>query len=84
MGFGSLGEQGVESIHHYFNELERTYYGVRDPAQKLQLMLKEHTSDLHTAPSNVTARPEIKRRQRNQCMDSFHLQIEQYRSWVFS
>ncbi|KAL5491318.1 hypothetical protein EMCRGX_G016581 [Ephydatia muelleri] len=63
MGFGFLGEQGVESIHHYFNDLERTYCGVRDPAQKLQLMLKEHT--LHTAPSNVAARPEIKRRKRS-------------------
>ncbi|KAL5496199.1 hypothetical protein EMCRGX_G012437 [Ephydatia muelleri] len=36
MGFGFMGEQGVESIHHYFNDLERTYCGVRDPAQKLQ------------------------------------------------
>ena len=58
MGFGFLGEQRVESIHHYFNDLEKTYCGVRDPAQKQQLMLKEHT--LHTVPSNVAARPEIK------------------------
>ena len=44
MGFGFLGEQGVESIHHYFNDLERMYCGVRDPTQKLQLMLKEHSA----------------------------------------
>ena len=63
MGFGFLGVQGVESIHRYFNVLERAYCGVRDPAQKLQLMLKEYT--LHTAPSNVAARPGIKRCKRS-------------------
>eukprot|EP00731_Ephydatia_muelleri_P014578 Em0008g298a len=29
MGFEFLGEQGVESIHHYFNDLERTYCGAK-------------------------------------------------------
>ena len=42
MGFGFLGEQGVENIHHYFNSLALSYNAVRDPAQKLLLMSKEH------------------------------------------
>ena len=36
MGFGFLGE------HHYFESLVLSYNAVRDPAQKLLLMLKEH------------------------------------------
>ena len=31
------------SIHHYFNDLERTYCGVRDPAQKLHAVDDERT-----------------------------------------
>ena len=55
-GFGFLGEQGIESIHPYFNILARTYNSVRQP--ELKLMLKEHM--LHVAQSNVAARPEVK------------------------
>ena len=57
-GFGFLGEQGIESIHAYFNTLARTYSSVRQLEQKLFLMLKEHI--LHVAPINVAARPEVK------------------------
>ena len=65
MGFGFLGEQGVENIHHYFNSLALSYNAVRDPAQKLLLMSKEHM--LHVAPENIAARPtkkEYKQRKR--------------------
>ena len=31
------------SMHHYFNDLERTYCGVRDPAQKLHAVDVERT-----------------------------------------
>ena len=57
-GFGFLGEQGIESIHPYFNTFARTYNSVRQPEQKLLLMLKEHM--LYVAPINVAARPEVK------------------------
>ena len=56
LGFGFLGEQGIESIHPYFNTLARTYNSVRQPERKLFLMLKEQ----HIAPTNVAARPEVK------------------------
>ena len=49
------GEQGVESIHHYFKRLALSYNAVRDPAQKLLLMLKEHM--LHVTAENISARP---------------------------
>ena len=57
-GFGVLGDQGIESIHPYFNALACTYNSVRLPEQKLLLMLKEHM--LHVAPINVAARPDVK------------------------
>lgn len=58
IGFGYLGEQGIESIHPYFNTLGRTYNSIKQPAQKLLLMLKEHM--LHVSPMSVAARPEVK------------------------
>ena len=59
VGVGFLDEQGVESIHHYFKRLALSYNAVRDPAQKLLLMLKEHM--LHLTPENISARPNVKK-----------------------
>ena len=39
VGLGFLGEQGGESIHNKFNELERTMMCMPNP---LQALLKEH------------------------------------------
>lgn len=36
MGFRMMGEQGVESIHKYFNDLARTYCGIADEVSKLK------------------------------------------------
>ncbi|KXJ08182.1 hypothetical protein AC249_AIPGENE3655 [Exaiptasia diaphana] len=36
-GFGLLGEQGIESIHHQFNELHRTYANIRKGEDQLQI-----------------------------------------------
>ena len=63
VGFGFLGEQGVESIHHYFKRLALSYNAVRDPAQKLLLMLKEHM--LHVTPENISARPNVKKKRKS-------------------
>ena len=57
VGFGFLGEQG---IRHYFKRRALSYNAVRDPAQKLLLMLKEHM--LHVTPENIPARPNVKKR----------------------
>lgn len=62
VGFGLLGEQGIESIHAHFNSLGRTYRSIPDEVQRLRQLLKEHL--LHIAPEHVSATPEIKRRKR--------------------
>ena len=48
-GFGFLGEHA--GIHPYFNTLAHAYNSVRQPEQKLLLMLKEHM--LHLAPVGI-------------------------------
>ena len=57
IGFRMMGEQGAESIHKYFNNFGHRYCSVPRRSDKLKLMIKEHI-----APSNVVARPSVKRR----------------------
>ena len=59
-------EQGVESIHHYFKRLALSLHcnAVRDPAQKLLLMLKEHM--LHVTAENISARrPNVNKKRKS-------------------
>lgn len=60
VGFGLLGEQGIESIHAHFNSLERTYKSIHEEVARLRNLMKEHL--LHIAPENIAATPEVKRR----------------------
>lgn len=60
VGFGLLGEQGVESIHKHFNVLKTTYRSVPEQVEQLRTLLNEHL--LHIAPEHVAATPAIKRR----------------------
>lgn len=62
LGFGLLGEQGVESIHAHFNSLGRTYGKMRDEVERLRQLMKEHL--LHISPENVAATPEVQKRKR--------------------
>lgn len=64
VGFGIMGEQGAESIHKYFNSLERTYHGIPDPANRLHNIMKEHLR--HTAPSMVALQPPPKKLRREE------------------
>ena len=50
-----MGEQGAESIHAYFNSLQRTYSTIPNAVERLEYIMKEHF--LHVAPANVNARP---------------------------
>ena len=59
-GFGLLGEQGIESLHHLFNELHKTYANIRKEDDQLQYVLKEHHRRCH--PANVVKIPPIKHR----------------------
>lgn len=60
VGFGLMGEQGAESIHTYFNSLNRTYKSIPDPVARLKHTMREHL--LHISPANVASKPAIKRR----------------------
>lgn len=62
VGFGLLGEQGIESIHAHFNCLGRTYRSIPEETARLRHLMKEHL--LHVAPDNIAATPEVKRRKR--------------------
>jgi len=55
VGCGFLGEQGAESIHVYFNTLNRTYASIPDRLAWLKQKVVEH--HLHTTPMNIEARP---------------------------
>ncbi len=56
MGFGLLGEQGIESVHAHFNSLGRTYRSIPEEVDRLRQLMKEHL--LHIAPEHVSATPE--------------------------
>lgn len=45
------GEQGIESIHSEFNTLKRSYNCIRNPAEQLLCVLKEHHRKCH--PTNI-------------------------------
>ena len=55
VGFGLLGEQGIESIHAHFNTLGRTYRSMPEEVARLRNLLREHL--LHIAPENIVASP---------------------------
>ena len=63
VGFGLMGEQGVESIHVYFNSLTRTYHSIPDRVDCFRAMMREHS--LHSIPTLVTERRPVKRRKAN-------------------
>ena len=56
-GFGFYGEQGAESTHNNFSNLQRTYARMPD-SRRLESMMKEHL----THPVAKKMRPQIKKR----------------------
>ena len=48
VGFGLLGEQGVESIHKHFNTLGKTHSNI---SEEVSYLLQEHY--LHIAPTHI-------------------------------
>jgi len=57
-GFGLLGEQGVKSIHHEFNDLKRTYSCIQNKEELTLCLMKEHHRRCH--PENVNKIPHVK------------------------
>jgi hypothetical protein len=60
LGFGFMGEQGGESIHSQFNNLERIYANIPNMVDRLYRIVQEH--NLRIQPCNVALQPKIKRR----------------------
>ena len=67
VGCGFIGEQGAESIHKYFNLLERTYSSIPDRLARLKQKVVEHY--LHTAPILVESCPVPTNRRRKTSKD---------------
>ena len=42
VGFGMLSEQGAESIHTVFNQLNRTYANIHNGVDRLRQVMTEH------------------------------------------
>ena len=59
VGLGMLGEQGAESIHSRFNQLERTYANMANGVQRLKSMVMEHHRQI--CPDNIIRQPSPKR-----------------------
>ena len=57
--FGFHGEQGLESGHAEFNSLKVTYQNIRDQAEKLRHLLKEH--HLRMSPDAASYIPPVKK-----------------------
>lgn len=62
VGFGLLGEQGVESIHAHFNSYGRTFRSIPEEVARLRQLMKAHL--LHISPDNIAATPAVKKRRR--------------------
>lgn len=62
VGFGLVGEQGIESIHAHFNSYGRTFRNIPEEVARLRQLMKAHL--LHTAPDNIAATPAVKKRKK--------------------
>ncbi len=64
VGFGTMGEQGAESIHANFNGIERSFANmVHNPVDRLRCVMREHY--LRVSPENICLLPPVKRRKKN-------------------
>ena len=59
-----LGEQGAESIHTRFNQLERTYASMRNGVEWLKSMVAEHFRQV--CPENIVKQPPRKKMKRKE------------------
>lgn len=50
-----MGEQGAESIHAHFMNLERTHQGIANEVDRLKYIVREHM--LEAEPSLTSLRP---------------------------
>ena len=55
-----LSEQGAESIHAQFNQLEKTYSNMTNKVEKMKCIVKEHLRQV--CPDNIVKQPPAKKR----------------------
>ena len=60
VGLGFMGEQGAESIHASFNNIERSYLNMPNKVDRLFRIVQEH--HLRTDPDLQSLVPVVKRR----------------------
>lgn len=60
-GMGLMGEQGGESTHKTFNQLQRRYRGMSDPVRRIGSMIRSHLTSTHPC-INQSIIPSVKRR----------------------
>ena len=59
-GFGFYGEQGGESIHSVFNNLDARYRNIRNPSKRLRFLMEQHL--MHVAVESAKIKPAPKKR----------------------
>ena len=62
VGLGFMGEQGAESIHAFFNDIERSYLNMPNKVERLFRIVQEH--HLRTDPDLQSVVPKIKKRKK--------------------
>ena len=63
LGFGTMGEQGAESIHASFNSIERSFACmIHNRVERLMAVVREH--HLRVSPTNVAMLPAVKKRKK--------------------
>ena len=62
VGLGFMGEQGAESIHASFNNIERSYLNMPNKVERLFRIVQEH--HLRTDPDLQSVVPKIKKRKK--------------------
>ena len=57
-----MGEQGAESIHHWFNEQKATFHAMHDNVERVKATMNAHF--VRIAPTNVALKPPVAKRRR--------------------
>ena len=62
VGMGILGEQGAESIHAWFNCIERSYAGIPNRKDRLLRVMQEHYLKIDQNLQNLVLTPPQKKK----------------------
>jgi hypothetical protein len=60
IGFGFMGEQGVESVHSAINNITSAYLNIPDGVERLRGIMLEHHRQI--CPELTSCQPSVKKR----------------------